>query len=166
MWKDDGIAHCVSLKQAEYLLKRLQERFAIYGLELNLKKTKIVYCKNDDRRDDHEHQSFDFLGCTFRHRKAETKYGTYFTGFLPTIAEKAKKAIREEIRSWELQLKSNKSLQDIANMFNGKIQGLLNYYAHIYKSETHELLCYINDCLVKWAQRKYKNLKAKRKAVY
>ena len=43
-YADDGIAHCVSLKQAQYLLRRLQERFKDYGLELNLEKTKIVYC--------------------------------------------------------------------------------------------------------------------------
>ena len=138
----------------------------MYGLELNMEKTKIVYCKDDKRKGGHDNISFDFLGYTFRPRKVKTKHGTYFTGFLPAISEKAKKVISKEIRSWKLQLKSDKSLQDIANMFNSTIQGWLNHYTHFYKSETYELLHYINTCLVKWARRKYKKLKARQKAVY
>ena len=163
-YADDGIAHCVSLKQAKYLLRRLQERFVKCGLELNLSKTKIVYCKDDDRKGDYENTSFDFLGYTFRPRGAKNKYGKYFTSFLPAISEKAKKAIREEVRSWRLQLKSDKSLEDIANMFNKQIQGWLNHYTYFYKSEMNEALRYINSCLVKWVRRKFKKRKARRKA--
>jgi len=43
-------------------------RFVKCGLELNLEKTKIVYCKDDDRKGDYENTSFDFLGYTFRPR--------------------------------------------------------------------------------------------------
>jgi len=136
-YADDGIAHCVSLKQAQYLLKRLQERFVKCGLEIHPEKTFIVYCKDDDRKGDHEHTSFTFLGYTFRPRNAKNKYGKYFTSFLPAISEKAQKAIREKVKEWKLQLKSDKSLQDIANMFNSKIQGWLNHYAHFYKSELY-----------------------------
>jgi group II intron reverse transcriptase/maturase len=165
-YADDGITHCVSLKQAQYLLARLYERFAMYGLELNLEKTKIVYCKDDNRRGDHDNISFDFLGYTFRPRKATNKHDDYFTGFLPAISEKAKKAIRKEIRSWKLQLKSDKDLQDIANIVNSKIRGWLNHYAHFYQSELDDPLHYMNECLVKWARRKYKKLRTRRKAIY
>lgn len=134
-YADDGIAHCVSLKQAKYLKRRLQEQFAAYGLELNLEKTRIVYCKDDDRKGNHEHTSFDFLGYTFRPRLAKNKYGKFFVSFLPAMGEKAKKAIRKEVRSWKLQFKTDKGLWDIANMFNNKIQGWINYYTHFYKSE-------------------------------
>ena len=48
-YADDGIAHCVSFKQAKYLYRKLQERFRSFGLELNVDKTRIVYCKDDDR---------------------------------------------------------------------------------------------------------------------
>lgn len=67
-YADDGIAHCVSLKQAKYLQRRLLERFVGFGLELNMEKTRIVYCKDDDRKGKHEHTSFDFLEYTFRPR--------------------------------------------------------------------------------------------------
>jgi group II intron reverse transcriptase/maturase len=49
-YADDAVAHCVSLKQAKYLQRRVQERFEQYGLQLNLEKTRIVYCKDDDRK--------------------------------------------------------------------------------------------------------------------
>ena len=78
-YADDGIAHCVSLKQAKYLLKRFQGRFKQFGLELNFDKTRIVYCKDEDRKGDYENTSFDFLGYTFRPRRAKNKYGKYFT---------------------------------------------------------------------------------------
>ena len=163
-YADDGIAHCVSLKQAKYLLRRLQERFAKCGLEINLEKTKIVYCKDDDRKGDYENMAFDFLGYSFRPRGAKNKYGKYFTSFLPAISDNAQKAIRKKVREWKLQLKNDKSLQDLANMFNSQIQGWLNYYTYFYKSEIYDALRYINNCLVKWVRKKYKKRKARRKA--
>ena len=163
-YADDGIAHCVSLKQAKYLLRRLQERFAKCGLEMNLEKTKIIYCKDDDRKGDYENASFDFLGYTFRPRRAKNKYGKYFISFLPAISEKAKNAIREKVRSWKLQLKPGMDLQGIANSVNSQIQGWLNHYTYFYKSEIYGVMRYINSCLVKWVRKKYKKRKARRKA--
>ncbi len=63
-----------------------------------------------------------------------------------------------------MQLKSDKSLNDIANMFNKQIQGWINYYTHFYKSECYEVLRYINSRLVEWVRRKYKKRRARRKA--
>ena len=163
-YADDGIAHCVSLKQAKYLLRSLQERFVKCGLELNLEKTKIVYCKDDDRKGDYENTSFDFLGYTFRPRHAKNKFGKYFTSFLPAISEKAQKAIRKKVRSWKLQMRPDKSLREIADLVNSQIQGWLNYYTYFYKSEIYDALRYINRCLVKWVRSKFKKRRARRKA--
>jgi RNA-directed DNA polymerase len=165
-YADDGIAHCVSLKQAKYLQRRLQERFEEYGLQLNLDKTKIVYCKDDDRKGDYPNILFDFLGYTFKPRGAKSKSGKYFTSFLPAIADNAKKRIRKEVRSWRIQLKVDKNLWDISNMFNKKIQGWINYYTHFYKTEMYAVLRYINNALVKWVRRKYKKRKHRRRAEY
>ncbi len=131
---------------------------------MNLDKTKIVYCKDKSRKGNHEHTSFDFLGYTFRPRQAKNKYGKFFTNFFPAISEKAKKSIRKEVRSWKLQLKPDKNLWDIANMFNRKIQGWINYYTHFYKSEIYDVLRYINGCLVNWVHRKYKKRRARHRA--
>lgn len=163
-YADDGVAHCTSYKQAKYLLKRLIERFRLFGLELNLEKTKIVYCKDEDRKGDYPITSFDFLGYTFRARGSKNKYGKYFLNFLPAISDKAKKAIRKEVRNWKIQLKVDKRLEDISNMFNKKIQGWINYYGHFYKSEMYGILRYINKRLICWARRKYKKRNSNRRA--
>lgn len=164
-YADDGVTHCVSLKQAKYLIRKLQERFEKFGLELNLTKTKIVYCKDDDRKGEYENISFDFLGYTFKPRGAKNKYGKIFTSFLPGMSDKAKKAVKKEIRSWKLQLKVDKSINDIANMFNSKLQGWINYYSHYYKSECVYTILYMNRCLVKWVRRKYKKKNSRKRAV-
>lgn len=163
-YADDGTAHCVSLEQAKYLQRRLERRSVSFGLELNLNKTRIVYCKDDDRKGTHKYTSFDLLGYTFRPRHAKNKYGKFFTNFLPAMSGKAKKSMRKEIKNWKLQLKVDKSLWDIANMFNQQIQGWINYYTHFYKSEIYDALRYINGCLVKWVRRKYKKRNARSKA--
>ena len=163
-YADDGVLQSTSLKQAKYLQRKLEERFLRFGLELNLDKTKIVYCKDDNRKGNHENISFDFLGYTFRPRHAKNKYGKYFTSFLPAVSEKAKKAMRKTIRKWKMQLKPDKEINDLANMFNSQIQGWINYYTHFYKSEIYEILRYINQKLVYWVRRKYKKRNSRRRA--
>jgi RNA-directed DNA polymerase len=163
-YADDGVTHCSSLKQAKYLLKKLQERFKKFGLELNLEKTKIIYCKDGKRKGNYPNNSFDFLGYTFRTRGAKDKNGKVFLGFLPGMAEKAKKSVRKVIRGWRLQAKVDKSIEEIAEMCNKQIQGWINYYKHFYISEIYEVMRYINLCLVKWVRKKHKKLKGIRRA--
>ena len=55
-YADDAIIHCRTRAQAEQLLEALRERLAVCGLELNLKKTRIVYCKDANRPRNHEHE--------------------------------------------------------------------------------------------------------------
>ena len=164
-YADDGALNCVSIKQAKYIIKVLDKRFKNFGLELNLDKTKIVYCKDEDRQGNYGNISFDFLGYTFKPRGAKNKYGKLFINFLPAMSDKAQREIIREIRSWKLQLKSDKTINDIANMLNSKIQGWINYYTHYYKSGINDVLRYINRCLIKWVRRKYKKLNSRKRAV-
>ena len=66
------------------------------GLELHPDKTKIVYCKDDNRRGGHEHTAFTFLGYTFRARSARNKHGRMFASFLPAVSRDALVAIRAD----------------------------------------------------------------------
>jgi group II intron reverse transcriptase/maturase len=165
-YADDAVIHCKSEKQAQFIHGKLIARFFEWGLKLHPQKTKIVYCKSKKCKDDHTHLSLDFsfLGFTFRPREAKNKQGELFTSFLPAISGKAKQNIREEVRSWRLQLKSNKSLQDLADTYNRKIQGWRNYYSYFYPSELYDVFRYIDTCLIKWARRKYNKLNTRRKA--
>lgn len=163
-YADDAVMHCVSKTQAEYLRDKLNERLKKCGLELNLDKTAIVYCRRCKRKGEHDKTKFDFLGYTFRQRRASNKHGIVFTNFLPAISDTAKKRIREEIRSWKLQRKTTWEIEDIAKMYNAKLRGWINYYGHFYRSEVVKLMRYFNDCLVKWVRRKYKHRDSWKKA--
>ncbi len=109
-YADDAVAHCRSLKEAENLQRSLKERFVECGLELHLAKTRIVYCKDDDRRGNYPDIGFDFLGYTFRPRRSKNKYGRYFINFTPAVSNKAKKAMRQTIHDWGMHLKPDKTL--------------------------------------------------------
>jgi len=158
-YADDAIVHCRTKKEAESLREAIILRMAECGLELNLQKTKIVYCQDADRRGTHEHEKFTFLGYEFRPRRARNHRGKYFVSFLPAISDKAAKAIRKEIRGWKLQLRSDKSLEDLARMFNPILRGWMQYYGKYYRSMLHPVFRPLNRRLVRWACRKYKKLR-------
>jgi len=157
-YADDGLAHCTTREETVELLEQLTARFRKCGLELHPGKTRIVYCKDDDRREVHSEIKFDFLGYTFRPRRAKNRYGKYFISFLPAVSNKALKAMRRTIHDWRMHLKPGKSIDDLARMFNPIIRGWINYYGCFYKSEMYAALRYLNNALVHWARRKYKRL--------
>ncbi len=156
---DDAVIHCTSQEQAVMVRDALAARLAEVGLELHPDKTRVVYCKDADRRGDHEVTSFTFLGYTFRPRLAKNKWGKHFVNFLPAVSKDAVKAMGREIRSWHIARRSDLSLTDLAQMFNSIVQGWINYYGRFYKSMLYPLLRRINDHLVRWACRKYKRLR-------
>ena len=158
-YADDAIVHCRTKKEAENMREAIILRMAECGLELNLQKTKIVYCQDADRRGKHEHEKFTFLGYEFRPRRARNHRGKYFVSFLPAISDKAAKAIRQEIRGWKLQLRSDKSLEDLARMFNPILRGWIQYYGKYYRSMLYPVFRPLNRRLVRWACRKYKKLR-------
>src|ERR1035441_6154656 len=49
-YADDAVIHCVSEHQARKVLAALHERMTGVGLELHPGKTRIVYCKDSNRR--------------------------------------------------------------------------------------------------------------------
>ena len=64
-YADDGIVHCRSERQAQWMKEVIERRFAQCKLEFHPEKTRIVYCKDDDRRGKYPIEKFDFLGYTF-----------------------------------------------------------------------------------------------------
>lgn len=162
-YADDGITHCRTEAQAKILLKALDARFKECGLELHPEKTKIVYCKDDDRRGEYPITSFDFLSYTFRPRRSKNRWGKFFVSFLPGVSNKAGKAMRQKARKWKMHLRSDKSLEDLSRMFSPVIRGWINYYGKFYKSALYPTLRQLNRTLVRWAMRKFKKLKGHRR---
>ncbi len=167
-YADDAVVHARSQYEAETLLAALRERLAECGLELHPEKTKIVYCKDDDRRGTHEHTSFDFLGYTFRPRRAKNRWGKLFISFLPGVSNKAAKSIRATIRSWRLGgRRNNQSLEEIAKFVNPFVRGWVNYYGRFYPSALTPVLRSLERSLVYWVRRKFKRFRYhQRKAVH
>ncbi|MFJ8271663.1 reverse transcriptase domain-containing protein [Streptomyces sp. NPDC094154] len=86
-YADDAVVHCRTLAEAERVLAALRSRMAEVGLELHPDKTRIVYCRDDNRRGRFPVTDFTFLGFTFRPRGAKDKHGVMFTAFLPAISD-------------------------------------------------------------------------------
>lgn len=155
-YADDGLFHCRSKTQAEYVLTKVRERFRYCGLELNDTKTKIVYCKDVNRTSEHPIISFDFLGYTFQPRRSFGKYGRTYVNFLPAVSGMALKAIGKEIRSWHVQLRNDKSIDDLSNMFGPVLRGWQAYYGRSYGSALSPIWRRFNWYLIQWLRRENK----------
>ena len=163
-YADDGVIHCATEQQARRVLAALEERMAGVGLQLHPDKTRIVYCKDSNRRGSHERTSFTFLGFTFRPRQARRKDGVRFTSFMPAISKDALKKISAEIRSWRLHRWVNSDGGEIAKLINPKIRGWMGFYGAFYISALYPVLRRINTYLMRWVMNKYKNRSTWKKA--
>ena len=157
------ICHCTSEAQAKSLRMALDARMAECGLRLHPEKTKIVYCKDDERTGDYPVHKFDFLGYEFRPRLSRRRRGRFGVSFSPAVSPKALKEIRQTVRRWTLHERSDKSLDDLARMFNPYIQGWINYYGRYYKSALNPTFRHIDKILARWAHRKFKSLRRHRR---
>ncbi len=157
-YADDGLIHCRNQLRARMMLEAIGRRFKECGLEMHPEKTQIVYCKDLHRRMKFEQIKFDFLGYTFRPRKAVDKFGRIFANFLPAVSASAMKAMFSEIRSWHIQLKTDKSLQDLAQMFGPILRGWANYYGKFHQYALRRVWDRFNLALTHWLMHKHKSL--------
>ena len=157
-YADDIICHCKSQRQATWLKARIEERFARCGLALNREKTTTVYCKDDDRLGHYPNQSFDFLGFTFRPRRAKDRKGKYFVSFLPAVSNKSAKAMRQAVRKLGLNRRVYCDLEDLARLINPVTRGWINYYGSYYRSALYPVFKHLDRTLIRWAMRKFERL--------
>jgi RNA-directed DNA polymerase len=158
-YADDIIVHCVSERQAKWLKEKIEGRLMKCGLELHPQKTKIIYCKDDKRRGSYQNESFDFLGYTFRPRKAKNRLGGYFVAFIPAVSNKATKEISGVMRGWRIHRWNEKTLEELSLFCNPVLRGWVNYYGQYYKSALYRVLNMLNRSLVRWVMRKYKRFR-------
>lgn len=157
---DDGIVHCCTEKQANFLLERLKRRFEECKLEIHPTKSQIVYCKSDKRRpNNHPLKKFVFLGYEFRERLSKAGSGNIFVGFTPAVSPEARKKILDKIRSMNLQINTDLSLDDLRKILNPVLQGWINYFGKFVKSELNSTMRFVNRIIVCWAIRKYKRFR-------
>lgn len=164
-YADDIICHCGSEAQARALREALEQRLIQWHLELHPHKTKIVYCKDANRRGSYPEHRVDFLGYTFRPRSSKNRRGQVFVSFAPAVSEQAAKAMRQRMRRWRLHHRNDLALEEIAQWVHPVLAGWVRYYGRFHSSTLRRALRTLDDFLVRWAQRKYKRLRThKRRA--
>ena len=68
--------------------------------------------------------------------------------------------MRSEIRSWNLHLRSDKSIEDLSRMFNPIIRGVAPILrTRFYRSALYPPMRQLDRSLARWADRKYKKLR-------
>jgi RNA-directed DNA polymerase len=165
-YADDIVVHCRNKEQTNFIKVKIEKRLLECKLELHPEKTKVIYCKNGNRRGNYPDQKFDFLGYTFRPRLARSRLNRYFLAFCPAVSDKAGKAIRKVIRGWKIHLMSDKSIEALSRIFNPKIRGWVNYYGRYYKSALYPIFNQLNMSIIKWAMRKYKKLRRRQRRAF
>lgn len=164
-YADDIICHCSSEGQARRLKQELTQRFKACGLALHPDKTKIVHCKSSYFKQEYPEISFDFLGYTFRPRLTRSRLKNMMVGFTPAISRKSARHIRQTISSWGLPRKQAVSLDDLSKAIRSKVQGWINYYGKFGIGELRRVLFHLDEHIVRWAQRKYKRLYRRPRAI-
>jgi hypothetical protein len=93
-----------------------------------------------DRREDIPVIAFDFLGFQFRARK--------------TMWRKGEKRV---------YTRSDKSLTELAAMYNPCIRGWITYYGHFYKTQLRPTLTRIDAYVIRWSRRQFKRMRHRTK---
>jgi group II intron reverse transcriptase/maturase len=162
-YADDGLVHCRTEQEAVAVKATLQARLAECELELHPTKTKIVYCRDSNRRGAYPNVMFDFLGYCFRPRTAEnTRNRKLFCSFAPAASLSALKSMREKIRDLKIRRRTDVSMGDIASMLNPLLRGWIAYYGRYTPSALTPLLHYVNQTLRAWVMRKFKRFKGRK----
>jgi len=158
-YADDIIVHCGTEKEAEKVLAAIKSRMEECRLRLHEEKTKIVFCKKYKKQSDGKIVKFDFLGFSFQPRPSAMKKGGMFLGYDCAISQSSKNKIIEEIKSTKFQRWTNRSIEEIAEFFNAKILGWINYYGKFRKHRLNSLFRVFERRLIEWARRRYKRFR-------
>jgi group II intron reverse transcriptase/maturase len=159
-YADDAVLHCKSKVQADYVLRNLRKRMRQCGLELHPEKTRLVYCKDYRRQEQHESVKFDFLGYSFQPRTAKSKRdGALYLGYDCAISISSKKRIAATMKALDIEHLTHKSIVGVAQFLEPYIKGWVNYYGKFRLWEMNPLFQLLRRRLVMWARKRYKRYK-------
>jgi group II intron reverse transcriptase/maturase len=159
-YADDAIIHCDTERGAQEVLHAIRERMGKCELQLNEKKTQIVYCKSARNRLKNKYpKKFDFLGFTFKPMLFPDKKGGAFLGTSCAISQKAQTRITENWRKMNFHRYPTETIQSIAQRINSQMRGIIQYYGKINLYSLYRLMNRFNYRLCKWVLNKYKRFK-------
>lgn len=147
-YADDIVVHCKTEKQAQFMLRVIDQRMRACKLTLHPDKTKIVNLRGQSEK--RYARKYDFLGFSIRPVMREVKGGRRL---LPGIfvSNNAKKAIREKFRQMDIH-KRRISLRELAQQLNPIIRGLINYYHKFWQAGMRQVWNGLNHRLLKWVK--------------
>lgn len=166
-YADDIVIHCQTETEAKQLQEAIRARLTECKLRLSEEKTKVVYCQNYRRpkRKDYG-KKFDFLGFTFKPKTIASNRGGLFLGYGCAISQKSQTRIVEGWKQLNLHRRSDLTIQDIANLVNPQMLGIIRYYGKFKLLELTRLMRHFELRLVKWVLNKYKKFKGSYSAAY
>lgn len=158
---DDFVCCFQNKWEAEAFYQNLIERFAKFGLELALDKTKILEFgrfaqENRAKRGLGKPETFDFLGFTFYCSKDGKKQ------FFRCKVKTSKKKLRSKIKTMKEWIKNNRTmpLEELIKKINQKLRGHYQYYG--VTDNTRGVKSYLN--VVKWLLFKWLNRRSQRRS--
>lgn len=162
-YADDAIVHFKTLSKAEEVRKSLDTRMNEIGLELHPEKTRIAYCKDEDRKGDYPITDFEFLGYMYKAIYIKCRDGKMRNNFICYVSKQSGKAFRDKIKALEIHKRTGSTIQMISEMLNSIIRGWINYFSKYNPSAMQYTLMIIERRIVIWAMSKYKHLRGRRK---
>lgn len=154
-YADDIVCHCKNMREAASLRAALTKRLLEVGLQINDKKSNIVYVDTFERWN--VKTSFTFLGYDFKVRTLRRSNGVLFRKCMPGAAMKAMKKMTQTIKSWRIHRSTVEDVEDIARRYNPTLTGWINYYGKFwYRNFSHHLWSIFQSRLLKWARSKYR----------
>lgn len=147
-YADDIIIHCKTEKQAQFVLRQVQQRFKECRLSLHPEKTKIVNLRGTSLQK--YPKGYDFLGFTIRPQWCKIKGKNML---MPSTFMSRKSRIRILSKFREIQIhKKRKPLTELAKELNPIIQGIINYYCKFSVNHTRFVWHQLNVRLLKWVK--------------
>ena len=156
IYADDFVATFQYKDDAIRFLNAVKERFALFGLELEPDKTRLIEFgrfaeENRKRRGEGKPETFDFLG--FTHYCSRSKK----TGKYRMKRKTAGKKYRAKLKEMNAWIKQNRHrrLKDLTGALNLKLRGHYQYYGITDNSERIENFLYeTRRMLFKWLNRR------------
>jgi hypothetical protein len=155
IYADDFVATFQHKEDAERFLEAIKDRFALFGLELEPDKTRLVEfgrSAEDNRkgRGEGKPETFDFLG--FTHYCSKSRNGCF-----RVKRKTARKKYQLKLKEMNLWLKQNRHLRlkDLIGMLNLKLRGHYQYYGITDNSRSIESFLFKTRwMLFKWLNRR------------
>jgi group II intron reverse transcriptase/maturase len=162
-YADDVVIHCKHFKEALRLLENLKRRLRQCKLEAHPKKTKIVYCKRNQKYHPpfKTYKRFDFLGFTFKTRRVRGKWGHLQLVFTPSMSKKAISRTGEMLRELKISRMVHVNIQKIGEILAPKLRGIIRYFGFVNKTGLKRAMRLVNLRLIKWVINKYRRYRRK-----